>query len=148
MNNPSPRSHVQNHPKRSSNPWVFLTPKLYHFREGGFRIPHDEGGSRQVISPEIIFIQKNLHPWKITPGWIGKSSEPNPPWLSSMLIFQDLFSTVRSMSWFHWSQLKSQRVAIFSICLPVLLVSVLLLRNPGSHRSQKKYTKIVSSIYM
>ena len=33
-----------------------------HFREGGFRIPHDEGGSHQVISPEIIHPEKMFHP--------------------------------------------------------------------------------------
>lgn len=85
--------------------------------------------------------RKNSNPWKLTPGWIGKSSEPNPPLLSSMLIFQDVFST-QHQAWVDSIEANSKvNEAIFSICLPVLLVSVLLLRNPGSHRSQKNKQK-------
>ena len=149
MNNPSPRSHVQNHPKRGSNPWVFLTPKLYQptFGRGDSGYPTMKIHSRSYLL-RLFSSRKNYTPENERLGapekshhWRGKSSS-KPSIVEFHVNFPGCIQhSERRMSWFHWSQLKSKRVAIFSICLPVLLVSVLLLRNPGSHRSQKYIQK-------
>lgn len=78
-----------------------LDTKTLPLSGGGFRIPHDEGGSHQVMSPEIIHPEKcpplKMNDWEPLKNHTRvnrNTSEPNPPLLSYMLIFQDANSAV------------------------------------------------------
>lgn len=151
MKNPSPRSHVQNHPKRGSNPWVFLTPKLYQstFGKGDSGYPTTKGVHTRSYLLRSFIRKKCSTPENERLGAPEKSHQgdrkiifqPNPPLLSSMLIFQDVWTALLE-AWVDSIEANSKvNEARFSICLPVFFGFCVAIEKSWFSQKPKKINK-------